>query len=290
MRCAPPDLEPLAVAAERTHSTSRSPRRARSHACLAAERNNPHNLRSQACSARAEQTARSSAGAAPFAASLTMAMRVGLVLLLAQCAARPAPPRRLTLKGGAKKKAIKHGFRHRIHPIHLGITGYAGYVALKELNEELYDLGHHHGLAMLVASRLCRTLATIEDKAMHELPSLKKMLVAQTTMHILCAGAVVAAGWEVYNDLKPGGHHGMVLLAIHEVHELLEEADWDPKHHKALHSATLKFVIAGGALACAVAELVEDLVPGAHHGVALLAASHVWSSIGLIRAARKARS
>ena len=82
----------------------------------------------------------------------------------------------------------------------------------------------------------------------------------------------------------------MVLLAIHEVHELLEEADWDPSHHKALHSATLKFVIAGGALACAVAELVEDLVPGAHHGVALLAASHVWSSIGLIRAARKARS
>lgn len=213
-----------------------------------------------------------------------------LVLLLAHCAARPAPPRKLSLTGGAKKKAIKHGFRHRIHPIHLGITGYAGYVALKELNEELYDLGHHHGLAMLVASRLCRTLATIEDKAMHELPSLKQMLVAQTTMHILCAGAVVAAGWEVYNDLKPGGHHGMVLLAIHEVHELLEEADWDPKHHKALHSATLKFVIAGGALACAVAELVEDLVPGAHHGVALLAASHVWSSIGLIRAARKARS
>ena len=137
---------------------------------------------------------------------------------------------------------------------------------------------------MLVASRLCRTLATIEDKAMHELPSLKKMLVAQTTMHILCAGAVVAAGWEVWNDIKPGGHHGMVLLAIHEVHELLEEADWDPKHHKALHSATLKFVIAGGALACAVAELVEDLVPGAHHGVALLAASHVWSSADNSRA------
>ena len=234
-----------------------------------------------------------------------MALRV-LVLLLAHCAARPPQPRSLTLSGGAKKKAIKHGkcitpstrdsliintgFRHKIHPIHLGITGYAGYVALKELNEELYDLGHHHGLAMLVASRLCRTLATIENKAMHELPSLKQMLVAQTTMHILCAGAVIAAGWEVYNDIKPGGHHGMVLLAIHEVHELLEEADWDPKHHKALHSATLKFVIAGGALACAVAELVEDLVPGAHHGVALLAASHVWSSIGLIRAARKARS
>ena len=37
-----------------------------------------------------------------------MTMRV-LVLLLAQCAARPAPPRSLTLTGGAKKKAIKHG-------------------------------------------------------------------------------------------------------------------------------------------------------------------------------------
>ncbi len=37
-----------------------------------------------------------------------MALRV-LVLLLAHCAARPAPPRSLTLSGGAKKKAIKHG-------------------------------------------------------------------------------------------------------------------------------------------------------------------------------------
>ena len=50
---------------------------------------------------------------------------------------------------------LRTGFRHRIHPIHLGITGYAEYVAFKELNEELYDLGHHHGLAMLVASRVC---------------------------------------------------------------------------------------------------------------------------------------
>ena len=43
-----------------------------------------------------------------------MALRV-LVLLLAQCAARPAPPRRLTLSGGAKKKAIKHGTHTRRH-------------------------------------------------------------------------------------------------------------------------------------------------------------------------------
>ena len=37
-----------------------------------------------------------------------MALRV-LVLLLAHCAARPPQPRSLTLSGGAKKKAIKHG-------------------------------------------------------------------------------------------------------------------------------------------------------------------------------------
>ena len=42
-----------------------------------------------------------------------MALRV-LVLLLAHCAARPAPPRSLTLSGGAKKKAIKHGPRQCI--------------------------------------------------------------------------------------------------------------------------------------------------------------------------------
>jgi len=209
-----------------------------------------------------------------------------VLLLVLTCAARPT---KRTLRSG-KKKQLAHGFKHRIHPVHLGVTGYAGYVAIKQINEELYDLGHHHGLALLVASRLCRTLATIESKAMGEIKGLKRMVVAQTTMHVLCAGALIAAGYEVWTDLKPGGHHGMVLLALHEVHELAEEADWDPKHHRALHSATLKFVIAGGALACAIIELVEDLKPGAHHGVALLAASHVWASVGLIRGARMARA
>ena len=93
---------------------------------------------------------------------------------------------------------------------------------------------------------------------MHELPSLKKMFVAQTTMHILCAGAVVAAGWEVWNDLKPGGHHGDGPSLSMRSTSSWRRRTGIPKHHKALHSATLKFVIAGGALACAVAELVED--------------------------------
>ena len=44
---------------------------------------------------------------------IIMALRV-LVLLVAHCAARPAPPRSLTLSGGAKKKAIKHGPRQCI--------------------------------------------------------------------------------------------------------------------------------------------------------------------------------
>ena len=42
-----------------------------------------------------------------------MALRV-LVLLVAHCAARPPQPRSLTLSGGAKKKAIKHGPRQCI--------------------------------------------------------------------------------------------------------------------------------------------------------------------------------
>ena len=185
---------------------------------------------------------------------------------------------------------MRTGFRHKIHPIHLGITGYAGYVALKELNEELYDLGHHHGLAMLVASRLCRTLATIENKAMHELPSLKKALVAQTTMHILCAGAVIAAGWEVYNDMKPGGHHGMVLLRSTRSTSCSRRWTGTSKHHRALHSATLKFVIAGGALACAVAELVGDRCRAPITGSRYSRRRACGRPIGLIRAARKART
>ena len=74
---------------------------------------NPNTISHALCRA-CEQTARSSAGAAALAwLTSPMALRV-LVLLLAHCAARPAPPRSLTLYGGAKKKAIKHGPRQRI--------------------------------------------------------------------------------------------------------------------------------------------------------------------------------
>ena len=33
----------------------------------------------------------------------------------------------------------------------------------------------------------------------------------------LSVAALFAAAWEVYQDLRPGGHHGMVLLAAHDL-------------------------------------------------------------------------
>ena len=76
LRCAPPDLEPLAAAAERTHPTPRSPRRARSHVYLrgragATRTVSDHNLVPEldALPELAEQTVELRRGAAPLSAS-----------------------------------------------------------------------------------------------------------------------------------------------------------------------------------------------------------------------------
>ena len=115
LRCAPPDLEPLAAAAERTHPTPRSPRRARSHVYLrgragATRTVSDHNLSLMHCRSLPNKLWSSAGGQLRCRRRLLpiMTMRV-LVLLLAHCAARPPQPRSLTLSGGAKKKAIKHG-------------------------------------------------------------------------------------------------------------------------------------------------------------------------------------
>ena len=75
-------------------------------------------------------------------------------------------------------------------------------------------------------------------------------------------------------DAKVGGHHGMLILALYELQEVIEDAAGEGsrgRFGKIIHFRPLKLALALGALGAAGLELSEDLRPGAHHGVALLA-------------------
>lgn len=138
--------------------------------------------------------------------------------------------------------------------------------------------------------QICRTLATINKLGLQHSSHVKGALLAKITMRALCGLAMLAAAAEVVRDVAPGGHHGMVLLALHELHEVAEEAagDGDGATQRVLRSVRLKLSIAFGALVFAGFELVEDLYSlGAHTGVAMIAATHVLKSVTMLRSVNK---
>ena len=66
----------------------------------------------------------------------------------------------------------------------------------------------------------------------------------------------------------------MVILALYELQEVIEDAAGPGsrgRFGRIIHYRPLKLALALGALGAAGLELSEDLRPGAHHGVALLA-------------------
>ena len=67
----------------------------------------------------------------------------------------------------------------------------------------------------------------------------------------------------------------MVILALYELQEVIEDAAGENSSRgrfgRLIHFRPLKLALALGALGAAGVELSEDLRPGAHHGVALLA-------------------
>ena len=102
--------------------------------------------------------------------------------------------------------------------------------------------------------------------ALDAVPSEPVELVRTGTAPKLPAGSIV--------ETKVGGHHGMLILALYELQEVVEDAAGEGsrgRFGKVIHFRPLKLALALGALGAAGVELSEDLRPGAHHGVALLA-------------------
>ena len=218
-------------------------------------------------------------------------------------ARRPRPWRRRLLSQAEAGNDVQRPKRFR----KLIVPGAAGVLAAVELSSSLWDIGHHHGLAMLSLSRgahavtdLTQSGADAVETVVEVVSDVGKEAAAAVRTHStrlsrfftprrirrLSFAALFAAAWEVYQDLRPGGHHGMVLLAAHDLVDTSTRAS-TRLARRFLGSRWLKLTMALVALGFAVVELVEDFLPGAHHGVAVLAAANCVSGFAELAAARE---
>ena len=216
-------------------------------------------------------------------------------------ARRPRPWRRRLLSQPSDDAAPARPKRFR----KLIVPGAAGVLAAVELSSSLWDIGHHHGLAMLSLSRGAHAVTDLTQSGTDAVETVVEVVsevgaeaAAAVRTHStrlsrfftprrirrLSFAALFAAAWEVYQDLRPGGHHGMVLLAAHDLVDTGTRAS--TRLARFLGSRWLKLTMALVALGFAVVELVEDFLPGAHHGVAVLAFANCVTGFAELSQAR----
>lgn len=174
----------------------------------------------------------------------------------------------------------------------------AGVCAGYELRESFHELGHHHGVALIALSKVAHAISLLEVASLETreelgmtgpkrqgiLRRVARFIYGCNAVRWLCVAALFAALYEVYVDLRPGGHHGTALLALAEFRETTEHAIANRGGFLRVlfSSAFTKVVLGLAAFVFAVVELVRDslLNVGAHHGVALLALAYVFKNGG----------
>ena len=132
-----------------------------------------------------------------------------------------------------------------------------------------------------------------------------KFIVSRNVSIAACIMASIASLVEVYDDLKPGGHHGAVFLAfselnyqLHRCHDIRtpskrkEDADKKNRISKSTSSSLTWKRFIGPTLFIAAAifaayELYEDIKPGAHHAVAVLALAELVENINRSKVLKK---
>jgi hypothetical protein len=180
-------------------------------------------------------------------------------------------------------------------------------MAYLELQEDLHDFSHVHGLFLLVASKVCRevhalrglivastetvtsssTSSSSSSSSSHNFGTLVLQLVLKPivvilastwTATILALGALAAALVEVINDTTVGGHHGAIVLAIIDLIELTQEAGivfLGGALKTIMELRGLKLSLAGLATLFAIIETVDDDAHmggiSTHNGVLILA-------------------
>ena len=173
----------------------------------------------------------------------------------------------------------------------------AGVSAGAELIEDVSDVGHAHGVVLLVWSKVAKELreaveaaeaagqaleGSVHGAVARLLRGALSLLSKRLVVRALSLCALLAAAKEVAEDVEPGGHHGAVLLASTELLENLEAAGVRcfGLVPLLLEAGVLRLVVAASATILAGLELVRDvrmgsLKVGGHHGVALLAGARL---------------
>lgn len=182
----------------------------------------------------------------------------------------------------------------------------AAFSASMEVAEDLESIGHGHGVILLCASKLCRELNVIIEAAEEEKENFEdskvvkslfsyplypvsilfKVLSTKLVAVLLSLGALYAAFLEIFEDIKPGGHHGAIFLAINELIELLISSTTIRKGN--MRQILENHFFRASLVSCAaIFALVETLSStrkiGAHHGVLILSISKLFRVLGMMR-------
>lgn len=197
----------------------------------------------------------------------------------------------------------------------LVIGGFSFFEITKGVSEATARrIGHAHGISVLAFIRVCNSLAILQTQT-EELKEqiekitddgrretriaklrrivLSRLILSSVVTIVACVFASVACLVEIIEDLKPGAHHGALLLSLSE---LLYQVQRYCRHKQQLRRGgeknfatddvkpsllriPFRALIALAAAAYSGIELYEDFRPGAHHGVALLSLAELSENI-----------
>jgi hypothetical protein len=186
--------------------------------------------------------------------------------------------------------------------------------SIRELAER--QIGHAHGITILAFIRLGRSIAILQTQAEEFEESvdeireevdceargrvtffsiLGKAIISPVFTISACILATAASLVEIFDDMKPGAHHGAALLALSELYYQLSRLKrfkgriaFEKKSpiRRVLFKVPVRMLIALAAAGYAGIEIYEDMQPGAHHGVALLALAELVENMNRSRMLR----
>jgi len=207
--------------------------------------------------------------------------------------------------------------RRQVIPVMVALV--IGSFSVIEIVESLREeteavLGHAHGILILSLVRLFRSIAILQteveeieeacekllegkeenhkDNKKSWLHHVAKFMVSTKVTIVACVLAAGASVVEVVEDLKPGAHHGAVFLALSELN--YQVGRFMRTRRKKLNTTAKEggrdgflsrlAAMVGPLLFIAAAcfagyELYEDMKPGAHHAVAVLALAELLENV-----------
>jgi hypothetical protein len=224
--------------------------------------------------------------------------------------------------GSAQTEQPFNGRRLARHIAPISVILVIGSFSVLEILESIREpaerqIGHAHGIAILAFIRLCRSIAILQtqaeefeervDEIREEVDCeargrvtffsiLGKAIISPVFTISACVLATAASLVEIFDDMKPGAHHGAALLALSELYYQLSRLKrfqgrriaFEKKSpiRRVLSKMPVRMIIALAAAGYAGIEIYEDMQPGAHHGVALLALAELVENMNRSRILR----